>query len=76
MFQCHVCGNVTANAVTVNEVFQIDSQPVFVEHIPAQQCAHCGETTFSQATTEAVRRLVHGAARPVRAIQMPVFEFA
>lgn len=76
MFKCHVCGHQEAQNVTVNEVFQVDGQPVLVEHIPAQRCARCGELVFSADTTEAVRRLVHGASQPVRAIQMPVFEFA
>lgn len=76
MFKCHGCGSQEAEGVTVTEVFQIDGQPVLVERIPAQQCARCGELVFSAETTEAVRRLVHGSTPPVRAIQMPVFEFA
>jgi len=76
MFRCHVCGSTEAREDLVNEVFQINGQPVLVERIPARVCARCGETTFSRETTEAVRRLVHGEATPVRAVEMKVYEFA
>ncbi len=60
----------------VNEVFQIDGSPILVEGIPARVCARCGETIFDRATTEAVRRMLHGEARPVKQIVMDVFAFA
>ncbi len=76
MFRCHVCGSTEAREDLVNEVFQINGQPVLVERIPARVCARCGEATFSRETAEAVRRLVHGEATPVRAVEMKVYEFA
>ena len=56
-------------------MFQIDDKPVLVEHIPAIVCAHCGEETFSSETTEEIRRMVHGEAKPVRSMRMDVFTF-
>ena len=76
MFRCHGCGSTDWRVDQVNEVFQIEGEVVMVEHIPARICARCGEATFSQETTEAVRRLVHGDAKPFGAIQMKVFEAA
>ena len=73
MFRCHVCGSAAAREDFVNEVFAIGDRRVLVEHIPAQICERCGEATFSRATTEKVRSLVHGEARPVRTIAMDVF---
>jgi len=59
----------------VSEVFDIDGRPVRVENIPATVCTHCGEVVFSRDTTEKVRRMVHGEAKPVKSISMDVFAF-
>ena len=76
MFKCHVCGSKEYREELVNEVFQIDGKPVLVENIPAQVCARCGEEIFSRETTEKVRLLVHGKAKPVKSVQMDVFAYA
>jgi YgiT-type zinc finger domain-containing protein len=76
MFKCLVCGHTTAKAEFVSEVFTMGSRRVLVEHIPAQVCEHCGEGTFSRETTEAIRRLVHDAKRPLRTEPLEVFELA
>ncbi len=59
----------------VSEVFEIDDRPVRVEQIPATVCLHCGEPVFSRDTTERVRRMVHGEAKPIKSIQMDVFAY-
>ena len=76
MFVCSVCGSREAKEEYVSEVFIIDNKPVLVEHIPALVCLQCGEETFSRETTERVRRIVHGEAKPVKSITMDVFAFA
>lgn len=76
MFKCHVCGSTEYREELVNEVFQIDSKPVLVEKIPAQVCARCGEEIFSRETTEKVRLLVHGKAKPIKSVQVDVFAYA
>lgn len=76
MFRCHVCGSTEARRELVNKVFQIDGRPVLVENIPATVCQRCGEKSFDRITTERVRRLVHGEAKPVKTVQMDVFAFA
>jgi YgiT-type zinc finger domain-containing protein len=75
MFRCCVCGSSEAHDELVDEVFQIDGQLVLVEQIPARVCSRCGEATFSRETTEKIRRMVHGEAEPVKAVQMDVFAF-
>ena len=75
MFRCHVCGATEAHEELVDEVFQIEGQPVLVERIPAMVCLRCGEATFSRETTERIRRMVHGEAKPVKSVQMNVFAF-
>lgn len=75
MFLCCVCGSTEAHDELVDEVFQLDGKPVLVQSIPARVCSRCGEATFSRVTTEKIRRMVHGAAEPVKAVQMDVFAF-
>lgn len=75
MFRCHVCGSTTANKELMNEVFLIDGRRVLVEGIPADVCARCGEATFSRETTEHIRRMLHGEAKPIRAEVMDVFAY-
>lgn len=76
MFRCHVCGKTEAREDLVNEVFDLDGKPVRVENIPATVCTNCGEVVFSRETTERVRRMVHGEAKPVKSVQMDVFAFS
>ena len=58
------------------EIFQIDNKPVLVEHILAVVRVRCGEETFSRETTERIRQMVHGEAKPVKSISKEVFTFA
>ena len=76
MFRCHVCGAMQGKQEFVNEVFMIDGKPVLVEGIPATVCARCGEATFSRETTERIRRMVRGEAKPVRDEVLEVYTYA
>jgi YgiT-type zinc finger domain-containing protein len=76
MFRCHVCGKTEGREKVVSEVFDVDGKSVRVENIPATVCVHCGEAVFSRDTTEKVRRMVHGEAKPVKSVQMDVFAFS
>ena len=75
MFHCHVCGKTESRQELVSEVFDIDGRLVRVEQIPATVCTHCGEPVFSRDTSERVRRMVHGEAKPIKSIQMDVFAY-
>jgi HTH-type transcriptional regulator/antitoxin MqsA len=68
MFRCHVCGKAEGREKFISEVFDIDGKSVRVENIPATVCANCGEPLFSRETTEKVRRMVHGEAKPVKSV--------
>jgi len=76
MFHCHVCGSTKGKKSFVSEVFMIDGKHALVENIPAMVCERCGETIFGHETTERVRRMVHGEAKPLKSISMDVFAFA
>ena len=76
MFNCHVCGHNAAKSELVSEVFNLEERRVLVENIPALVCEHCGEAAFSRETTERIRRMVHGAGRPIKTVEMDVFAMA
>ena len=71
-----VCRATEFRTELVSEVFIVDGKRILVEQIPARVCTHCGEATFSRETTEKVRCMVHGEARPVGVVTMEVYEFA
>jgi YgiT-type zinc finger domain-containing protein len=75
MFRCHVCGKTESRQELVSEIFDLGGKPVRVDAIPATVCTSCGEAVFSRETTERVRRMVHGEAKPVKSIQMDVFAY-
>ena len=75
MFKCNVCGSTQSHQELVSEVFTIDGRPVLVENIPARIYHRCGDATFSRETTEKIRRMVHGEAKPARSVRMDVFTF-
>lgn len=74
MFLCPVCHSHESREELVEEIFQ-DGKYVLVDWIPATVCVRCGEETFSRETTEKVRLLVHGQAKPTKSIALEVFEF-
>lgn len=75
MFRCHVCGSTEAKEETIDEIFRIDNRPILVQKIPAVVCVRCGEESFSRETTELIRQMVHGKAKPVKSISVDVFAF-
>ena len=76
MNKCHVCGSAEFRDEKVDELFQIDGQPVLVEGIPARVCVRCGEPIFDREITEQIRRMVHGESKPLRSVTMNVFVYA
>ena len=76
MFRCYVCGATQAKQEFITEVFMIDGKAVLVEGVPATVCTRCGEATFSRETTERIRRMLHGEAKPVRAEVLEVYTYA
>ena len=76
MNKCDVCGSTSFHRQQVEEVFRIEEHLVMVEGIPARVCDRCGDATFDRQTTESIRRMVHGAKRPTRRVNVDVFAFA
>ena len=75
MFTCLVCGATESKSQLVNKVLHIDGKYVRVDHIPANVCVRCGEETLSRVTTEKVRLLIQGQAKPAKFATLDIFEF-
>ena len=75
MKRCEQCHSTDLGTEVVQEVFNIDGKLVLIEGIPATVCSRCGEEMFSRATTETVRRLVHGESEPSRSVSVDVFSY-
>ncbi|MBP7960544.1 MAG: YgiT-type zinc finger protein [Caldilineaceae bacterium] len=76
MNTCEVCGSQAFRTENVSEVFLIEGRRVLVDGIPARVCVRCAEVTFDRATTEIVRRMVHGEAKPMEVVSLEVFSYA
>jgi len=76
MFKCHVCGSLESQQERVSEMYELEDKRVLVEGIPATVCQRCGEAIFSRETTERVRRMVHGEAKPTGTLTVEVFAFS
>lgn len=57
MLQCHVYGSTEFRETAVDELFQMDGQPVLVESISARVCARCGEAAITLKELRRSRRL-------------------
>ncbi len=54
----------------------IEGRRVLVNDIPARVCVRCEEIAFDRETTEIVRRLVHGEAKPMEVVSLEIFSYA
>ncbi len=75
MFKCHVCGSSEEHLTEVSEIFQVDGKFFLVENVPAKVCSRCGEETFSRETTERIRSMLHGDAKPSHSVSLDIFSY-
>jgi len=73
--KCVFCGGkVEVREVTF--IYDEDSDYFFVENVPAEVCAQCGEKTYSPEVTDALLRLAKGKLAPAKKIEVPVFDYS
>lgn len=71
---CIFCGGkVVSQKVTF--VYDYDKDYFFVENVPAEVCVQCGEKTYFPEVTDELIRLAKKELKPVKTIQVPVFEY-
>jgi len=72
--KCIFCGG-RVEFQKVTFVYDYDNDYFFIEHVPAEVCVQCGEKTYSPQVTDVLIRLAKRERKPVKIIQVPVFEY-
>jgi len=75
MDKCVFCGGKVSED-TVTFVYDEDDKYFFVEHVPAEVCTRCGERTYSPEVTDEILNIAKHKVKPVKTINIPVFDFA
>jgi len=73
--KCVFCGGKVEKR-TVTFSYEEDEKYLFVENVPAEICTKCGEKTYSPEVTDELQRFARHEFRPVKTIDVPVFDFA
>ena len=47
-----------------------------IEHVPARVCKETGEQYFAPETVEHIQALIKGKKKPVKFVEIPVYEYA
>jgi len=73
--KCVFCGGETEKR-TVTFSYEEDDKHFLVEHVPAEVCERCGEKTYSPEVTEELQKFAKDQFKPVKKLEVPVFDFA
>jgi len=60
----------------VTFVYDEGEDYLVVEHVPAEVCAKCGEKIYSPEVTEELLKFAKKEFKPVKTINVPVFDFS
>jgi len=73
--KCVFCGGKTTETCTTfsNEVA---GKYFIVEHVPAEVCERCGEKTYSPEVTDELLKFAGNQVRPVKKVEVSIFDFA
>ena len=72
--QCPFCGGESVKE-TVTFSYEEEDRYIFIEHVPADVCARCGEKIYSPEVTDELLRIARKELKPARKIEVPVYEF-
>lgn len=73
--KCVFCGGkVEKKRVTFS--YEEDNKYLFVENVLAEVCTKCGEKIYSPEVTDELLRFARDEFKPVKSIEIPVFDFA
>ncbi|MEW6667092.1 MAG: type II toxin-antitoxin system MqsA family antitoxin [Thermodesulfobacteriota bacterium] len=73
--KCVFCGAETTQTCATFS-FEDEGRYFIVEHVPAEVCERCGEKTYSPEVTDELLKFAGEQARPVKKVEVPVFDFA
>jgi YgiT-type zinc finger domain-containing protein len=75
MGKCIFCGGAVLKD-TVTFIYDEDNEYFLVEHVPAEVCSKCGERTYSPDVTDRILDFAKHKSKPVKTIEIPVFDLA
>lgn len=73
--RCVFCGGETKKML-VTFSYEEKSKFFLVEHVPAEVCGRCGEKTYSPDVTDELLKFAKDKFKPVKKLEVPVFDFA
>ena len=73
--RCVFCGGETTK-MSVTFSYEEEGKYFLVENVPAEVCERCGEKTYSPEVTDELLKFAKEQFRPVRKVEVPVFDFA
>jgi HTH-type transcriptional regulator / antitoxin MqsA len=73
--KCGFCGGKTENRM-VTFTYEDADKFLIVEHVPSNVCTRCGEKKYSPDVTDELLRYAKQEFRPVRKMEVPVYDFA
>lgn len=72
--KCVFCGGDVEKRV-VTFIYDENDDYFFIENVPAEVCARCGEKTYSPEVTDELLKLAKRKGKPTKTLNVPVFEF-
>lgn len=74
--KCVFCGGRLKRA-SVTFTYEEHDRYMFVEHVPAEVCEHCGEKLYSPDVTDTLLALAkQKKVVPLRVVSVPVYDYA
>lgn len=73
--KCVFCGGKLRHD-TVTFSYEDHETYILVEHVPAEVCPQCGEKLYSPEVTDALLQFAKQQAKPIKVIQVPIYDFA
>lgn len=73
--RCVFCGG-EMRKMLVTFSYEEEGKFFLVEHVPAEVCERCGEKTYSPDVTAELLKFAKDIFKPVKKLEVPVFDFA
>ena len=72
--KCIFCGG-KLETRKVTFVYDYDNDYFLIENVPAEVCLQCGEKTYAPDVTDDLIAFSKKRRKPVRSVEVPVFDY-